>query len=90
MPVADTEVAPLPRFTASIPCLPPATAAAATLRLAPRRALRAWIPWLAPPVTDPVAATMRLPAPSFLAVTPVFDPRAPPTETETPAPVAVL
>ena len=35
-PVADTEVAPLPKFEARIPCSRPATVATVTVRLLPR------------------------------------------------------
>ena len=43
-PVADTEMAPVPRFCASIPCPRAVTAATLTVRLEPRVPLRAKTP----------------------------------------------
>ena len=83
------EVAPLPRFEASIPLAPPVTVAAVTVTLPPRRPLSANIPLSELAVMDPVEMTEMSPAPAFRAAIPP-PPRTCVAETRMPAPFSAF
>ena len=65
IPVAVTDVAPLPRLITLIPSLAPVTPAALTVRFTPVFSFKPYIPRPVAPVTDPVVVTEIEPVPLF-------------------------